>query len=171
MPKAVYPGTFDPITRGHLDIIVRACKVFDGLTILLAPNNRKQPFFSVEQRLSLIQQELKELPQKCDVEIFEGLLVDAVRQVGASVIVRGLRAISDYEYELQIASLNRGMAPEVETVFMLASEGSHYISSSLVKEISSHGGDVNSLVSPAVAKALQQAFHAPRQSPQSSYRP
>ena len=171
MTIAVYPGTFDPITRGHLDIIVRACKVFGGVTILLAPNNRKQPFFSVEQRLSLIQQELQELPYKCDVEIFEGLLVDAVRKIGASIIVRGLRAISDYEYELQIASLNRGLAPEVETVFMLASEGAHYISSSLVKEISSHGGDVSGLVSQGVAKALQQAFHAPRQSPQSSYVP
>lgn len=171
MPKAVYPGTFDPITRGHLDIIARACKVFGSLTVFLAPNNRKQPFFSVEQRLSLIQHELRELPYECEVEIFEGLLVDAVRKAGANVIVRGLRAISDYEYELQIASLNRGMAPEVETVFMLASEGSHYISSSLVKEICSHGGDVSSLVSNKVAKALQQAFHAPRQSPQSSYQP
>lgn len=156
----VYPGTFDPITKGHLDIIRRASRVVDHLVILIAPSTKKKPLFSLEKRIELAEIELKSLNISGEAQGFDGLLVEHMRTIGANVILRGLRAISDYEYELQIASMNRCLAPEIETIFLMASEGSHFISSSLVKEIASFKGDVGHLVSDNVEKELKACFAA-----------
>jgi pantetheine-phosphate adenylyltransferase len=157
---AVYPGSFDPITNGHLDIVARAAAVFDTVIIGVLANPRKSPMLPVETRISVIRAALGDgegpLLDHLEVKAFDGLTVDFCRQNGASAIVRGLRAISDFETEMQLAHNNRVLAPEVDTVFFMTSVANGYVSSSLVKEIATFGGDVSDLVPAPVAKALAE---------------
>ena len=154
---AVYPGTFDPITNGHLDILQRALRVFDRVIVTVAPNVRKNPLFTTDERIEFIRGAAGHAPG-LEYEVFEGLLVDFCRSVNASVIVRGLRALADFEYEFQFAHMNRRLAPGVDTVFFMTDERNHYVSSSLVKEVAGFGGDITGLVPPAVAAALAEKF-------------
>jgi len=153
---AVYPGSFDPITKGHEDLIHRSLEFVDQLIVAVAVNVAKQPLFSLEERVSLIKATVTD--QRVDVQSFEGLLAEFGKKVGASVIVRGLRAISDFEYEFQMALMNRNLAPKLETVFLVPAFDLTYLSSSLVREVARFGGDVSSLVHPAVQKALKRKF-------------
>lgn len=155
---AVYPGSFDPITFGHLDIINRALKIFDEVVIAVARNERKSPLFSVEERVDLIKAVLKQ-NERAKVDTFEGLLVDYVRSQKAQAIIRGLRAISDFEYELQMAQINRGISKDVETVFLMTSVFYSFLSSSIVKEVHSLKGPIDGLVPPLVKKALDAKFN------------
>ena len=150
---AIYPGTFDPITNGHVDLIHRASKLFDKVIVAIAINPGKAPTFSLAERVDLAEQTLTELD---NVEVcgFEGLLVDVAKQKKADVILRGLRAVSDFEHEFQLASMNRKMEPDVETLFLTPAEQFSYISSSLVREIAALGGDVSDFVAPCVSQAL-----------------
>ncbi len=152
---AVYPGTFDPITSGHADLIKRAARFYDRLIIAVADNRNKQSLFSLAERIELTQTVLAEF-ENVEVIGFDTLLVDFVHEMGGNVLLRGLRAVSDFEYEFQLASMNRKLAPEIETMFMTPSEQYSFISSSLVKEISALGGDVSEFVHPAVGLALQK---------------
>lgn len=158
---AVYPGTFDPITRGHVDVVSRAAAIFDHVVLAVAASERKDPAFSLEERVALANDVLAPIDNVSVVE-FSGLLVDFVRSQGAHVVIRGLRAIGDFEYEVQLANLNRRMAPDVETVFIAASQEYAFLSSSMVREISSHGGDVSDFVDPPVADALARVYGPPR---------
>lgn len=151
---AVYPGTFDPITNGHVDITRRALKIFDRVVIALAENVRKEPLFSITERRAMITDALGADP-RVEVDVFQGLLVDYVKRRKAEVVIRGLRAIADFEYEFQLAHMNRHLAPEVETVFLMTSQESFYVSSSLVKEVALMGGDVARMVPPSVVSALR----------------
>lgn len=155
---AVYPGTFDPITNGHLDILNRALALFDKVIVTIAVNQRKGPLFTVEERIQFIRDAMPQADGRLEFASFDGLLVDFCRQNGASVIVRGLRALADFEYEFQFAHMNRRLAPGVDTVFFMTDERNHYVSSSLVKEVASLGGDVNGLVPPAVVTALAAKY-------------
>jgi pantetheine-phosphate adenylyltransferase len=155
---AVYPGTFDPITNGHLDILERALAVFPTVVVTIAPNQRKNPLFSTTERMEFIRDALPQYGGRLEFEVFEGLLVDFCRRRGASVIVRGLRALADFEYEFQFAHMNRRLAPGVDTVFFMTDERNHYVSSSLVKEVASLGGDVNGLVPAPVVAALAAKY-------------
>ena len=150
----MYPGTFDPITNGHFDLIERAARFYDRLIIAVADNRNKHSLFPLEQRVALARSVTKNLP---NVEVigFSGLLVDFVQSVKGNVLLRGLRAVSDFEYEFQLASMNRKLAPDIETMFMTPAEQYAFISSSLVREISALGGNVSEFVHPEVAKALQ----------------
>jgi len=154
---AVYPGSFDPVTFGHLDIIERALKIFDGVIVAVARNSEKNSLFSVKERIELLSEILADRPQ-AKIETFDGLLVDFVRQRGASVIIRGLRAVSDFEYEFQLAQMNRSITKDVETLFMMTSVPYSYLSSSIVKEVSSLNGPVDKLVPPLVKTALDKKF-------------
>jgi pantetheine-phosphate adenylyltransferase len=154
---AVYPGSFDPITYGHLDIIERGLEVFDEIIIAVARNSGKKGLFSPEERIRHIREALGDNP-RVKVDTFEGLLVDYVVSTGAKVILRGLRAVSDFEYEFQIAQMNHNLKSEVETVFMMTSVPYGYLSSSIVKEVASLKGPVESLVPPVVRKALAEKF-------------
>ncbi len=145
LKTAVYPGSFDPITCGHLDIIKRSCKLFDKVIVAVLNNSQKNPLFSVEERVELIKKCTKDIPN-CEVHSFSGLLADFAHQVGAHSIIRGLRAISDFEYEFQLALLNKKLAPDVETVFMVTNLNCLYISSSVVKEICRFGGNSEGLI-------------------------
>jgi len=153
---AVYPGSFDPITRGHEDLIHRSLAFVDKVVVAVAVNVAKQPLFALEERVALIRQCVHD--PHVEVRSFDGLLVDFARSVGASVIVRGLRAVSDFEYEFQMALMNRNLAPTIETVFLVPAFDLTYLSSSLVREVARFGGDVSALVHPAVQQALQQKF-------------
>ena len=150
---AVYPGTFDPITNGHLDIIQRGSRLFDRVIVAIASNADKTPMFDAKERAAFILEAVAELPN-VEVDTFSGLLVDYLRRRRAHVIVRGLRAISDFEYEFQMALMNRRLDSEAETVFMMPAEAYSYLSSRLVKEVVALGGDVSGLVPAAVADAL-----------------
>lgn len=154
---AVYPGSFDPVTFGHLDIIDRALQIFDGVVVAVARNSEKNALFSVPERLALLSEILKDKP-KASVETFDGLLVDFVQKRGASVIIRGLRAVSDFEFEFQLAQMNRSITKQVETLFMMTSVPYSYLSSSIVKEVSSLNGPVDKLVPPLVKAALDAKF-------------
>ena len=145
MKIAVYPGSFDPITCGHLDIIKRSCELFDKVIVAVLNNTQKSPLFSVAERVELIKKCTKDIPN-CEVESFSGLLVDFVHQSGANIVIRGLRAISDFEYEFQMALLNKKLAPDIETVFMVTNLNCLYISSSVVKEICHFGGNADGLI-------------------------
>jgi pantetheine-phosphate adenylyltransferase len=151
---AVYPGTFDPITNGHADILRRSLKLFDRVVVALAENVRKQPLFSIDERREMIRGALGGDP-RMEIDAFQGLLVDYVQRRKAGVVIRGLRALADFEYEFQLAHMNRHLAPEVETLFLMTSEESFYVSSSLVKEVALMGGDVSRMVPPAVVEALR----------------
>ena len=155
---AVYPGTFDPVTNGHIDILERSLMLFDRVIVALATNPRKQPLFSADERVSFIRGAVGDCDSKLDFDSFEGLLVDYCRRVGARFIVRGLRALADFEYEFQFAHMNRRLAPGLDTVFFMTDERNHYVSSSLVKEVASFGGDITGLVPPQVATALAAKF-------------
>jgi pantetheine-phosphate adenylyltransferase len=151
---AIYPGSFDPITNGHLDLIDRGARLFDRLIVAILRNESKEPLFSVEERIEMLREVAASYPN-VDVDSFHGLLVDYAADKGASVIIRGIRAISDYEYELQMALMNRRLAPGIETVFLMASEDYSFISSRLVKEVISLGGDISGLVPPRVEVRLR----------------
>ena len=161
---AVYPGTFDPITNGHLDILERALHIFQKVIVTIAPNVRKNPLFTATERMQFIKDALPQHQDRLEYAIFEGLLVEFCTSHGATVIVRGLRALADFEYEFQFAHMNRRLAPGVDTVFFMTDERNHYVSSSLVKEVASLGGDVTGLVPPAVVRALA-AKYAKKESP------
>jgi len=150
---AIYPGTFDPITRGHSDLVERSSKLFDRVIVALAANPGKTPVFSLEERIGLAQTTLADYD---NVEIcgFDGLLVDFAHQKGANIIVRGLRAVSDFEYEFQLAGMNRKLAPDIETLFLAPAEQYTYISSSLVREVASLGGDVSPFVHEKIVAEL-----------------
>jgi len=150
---AVYPGTFDPVTNGHLDLVERASRHFDRLVIAILRNEDKAPVFTVEERIALLEDAVRPWPN-VGVATFDGLLVAYARQVGASVIVRGLRALSDFEYELQMAMMNRRLSPDLETVFLMPSEAYSYVSSRLVREVARLGGDTRGLVPDNVRDAL-----------------
>jgi pantetheine-phosphate adenylyltransferase len=154
---AVYPGSFDPITNGHVDIIRRALRVFDKLIILIAYNPAKTSLFTVEERIELIRAVIGDEP-RIKVDSFSGLLVDYVKKEEAQVILRGLRAVSDFEYEFQMALINRRLDRDIETVFLMTGYKWFYTSSQLVKEAAGHGGSVRGLVPDAVLQALQQKF-------------
>lgn len=143
--KAVYPGSFDPLTKGHLDIIKRAAKLYDEVIVAILVNTTKNYLFSEEERLQIIREEVQDLPN-VRVESFTGLLVDFCRKNDVGVIVRGLRAISDYEYEMQIAQMNRNLDEEIETVFLMTKTKYSFISSSIVKEVARFGGDIRNIV-------------------------
>ncbi len=159
---AVYPGSFDPITNGHLDIVARAAAVFDTVIIGVLANPRKTPLLPVETRIAVIREALdagaRPLADRLDVTAFDGLTVDFCHAVNASAIVRGLRAVSDFESEMQLAHNNRVLAPDLDTVFFMTSVENGYVSSSLVKEIASFGGDVSGMVPAAAHRALATAF-------------
>jgi len=151
---AIYPGSFDPVTNGHLDVIQRASAIFDQLIVAVTQNVEKDALFPVKERVEMLESITFEW-QNVQVEVFNGLLVDYARNQGASVILRGIRAVSDYEYELQMAMMNRKLEPDIETVFMLPGEPYSYLSSRLVREIARLGGPVKDLVPPIVAERLR----------------
>lgn len=154
---AVYPGSFDPPTRGHTDLVHRSLVLADQVIVAIARNSTKEPLFPVEERLAMLRTAVGDDP-RVSYQSFEGLLVDFARQVGGTLIVRGLRAVSDFEYEFQMAMMNRHLLPGLETVFLVPPEDATYLSSSLVREVARYGGDVSSLVHPVVAEALRRRF-------------
>jgi len=166
MRTGLYPGTFDPITLGHIDIIKRACSLVDRLVIGVAINRDKGPLFSLEQRVAMVEEECAFWAKKTGVEIvahpFENLLIDCARDVGAQVIVRGLRAVADFEYEFQMVGMNRQLDNSIETVFLMAEAEHQAIASKLVKEIARLGGDVSKFVTPPVKDALHQMYPSDR---------
>ncbi len=158
MSLAVYPGTFDPITNGHVDILLRSLALFDKVVVAIATNPNKTPLFALEERIHFIREALGDKSERVEFDHNEGLLVDYCKARGASTIVRGLRALADFEYEFQLAHMNRRLAPGIDTVFFMTDERNHYVSSSLVKEVASFGGDVSGLVPAAVADALSKTY-------------
>lgn len=157
----LYPGTFDPITKGHLHIIQRASHLVDRLIIGVAENTGKSPMFTLEQRLDMVREDIETLHDKgCPIEVirFDNLLIDFARAQGASCIFRGLRAVSDFEYEFQMTGMNARLAPDIETVFLMASDKWQFVSSSFIKEIARLGGDVEQFVTPATLKRVLEAF-------------
>ncbi|HWP35056.1 MAG TPA: pantetheine-phosphate adenylyltransferase [Thermodesulfobacteriota bacterium] len=164
MPRiAVYPGSFDPITNGHLDLIDRGVEIADRLVVAVARNVEKQTLFSVDERLALIRASLtgRRSAERVEVDAFDGLLVEYAAAKGATMILRGLRAVSDFEYEFQMALMNRQLAPKIETVFMMTSVKYSFLSSRLVKEVAGYGGPVADMVPPPVAEALRARFARP----------
>jgi len=155
--RAIYPGTFDPITNGHIDVINRSLKIFDEVIIAVAPSRKKTPLFNIDERIKLIQASVKDI-KGAKVEKFDTLLVNYVKEKGSFVIIRGLRAVSDFEYELQMALMNRKLDPEIETVFLMPNQEYTFLSSTLVKEIAAFGGCLRGLVPPPVEKALKGKY-------------
>jgi len=155
---AIYPGSFDPLTYGHIDVIERSARLFDRVIVSILTNAQKAPLFSVDERTEIMREILKPRFPNVEVEVFHGLLVDYAAQKKAQVIVRGIRAVTDYEYEFQMALMNRRLKPEIETVFMMPAEKYSYLSSRLVKEIAELGGSVAGLVPETVEKRLKQRF-------------
>jgi pantetheine-phosphate adenylyltransferase len=158
MSVAVYPGTFDPITNGHVDIVERSLSLFDRVVVALATNPRKAPLFSFEERLALVSNTVGKRDGRVCFTAFDGLLVEFCAREKATCIVRGLRALADFEYEFQFAHMNRRLAPALDTVFLMTDERNFYVSSSLVKEVASLGGDVTGLVPVSVAAALAAKY-------------
>jgi len=155
MIKAVYPGTFDPLTRGHEDLVRRAATLFDRLVVAIADSKAKRPFFTLEERIAMAREVLADI-KNVEVTGFSSLLTEFVRKQGARVVLRGLRAVSDFEYEFQLAGMNRNLYPEMETVFLTPSEQHMFISATLVREIATLGGDVTKFVHPTVARRLKE---------------
>lgn len=154
---AIYPGTFDPVTNGHTDLMLRGAQMFDRLVVAVAPNRAKRPLFSLQERVDLVEAVLADLAlPNVEVRSFSTLLVDFARSIGAKVIVRGLRAVSDFEYEFQLAGMNRRLEPDIETVFLAPAEQYAFLSSSMVREIAMLGGNVSPFVDPRVGKALHR---------------
>ena len=158
MRRAIYPGSFDPVTNGHLDVIERAAKLFDEVLVAVAVNSQKQPLFTVEERLDLLQRTTAAHGGKVRLVRLEGLLVDYARAAGASAIIRGLRAVSDFEFEFQMALMNRKLEPHVETIFLMPKEEYTYLSSRIIKEIARLGGEVGSFVPSCVGVALREKY-------------
>ena len=156
---AVFPGSFDPVTNGHLDIVRRGLAVFGRVRLAILLNSEKKPLFSVEERLEILREAFRG-NKRVELDTFSGLLVDYARQVGASVILRGIRAISDFDYEFQMALMNRRLDPRIETVFMMPAESYTYVSSRLVKEVFQLGGRVSDLVPPVVERRLREKYRA-----------
>ena len=154
---AVYPGTFDPITNGHTDLVSRAAKVFPKVIVAIAESPHKKPLFDLEERIQLARKGMRDL-ENVEVVGFDNLLAEFVQQIGATVIIRGLRAVSDFEYEFQLASMNRHLAPDVETMFLTPDENFSFISSTLVKEIARLDGDVSEFVDAEVREAMARRF-------------
>jgi len=150
---ALYPGTFDPITNGHIDLVQRAAKLFDSVIVAIASSSKKNPKFTLEKRIELAEKVLSDCPN-VSVKGFDILLIDFAHQQNATVLIRGLRAVSDFEYEFQLASMNRNLAPDLESVFLMPADEYSFISSSLVKEVAALGGDVSKFVHPLVYEAL-----------------
>ncbi len=159
---AIYPGTFDPITNGHLDLVVRATEIFETIIVAVADNLTKSSLFSIEERVELASEVLSDL-HNVRVMGFNNLLIDFAKQNGAGVILRGLRAVSDFEYEFQLAGMNRRMAPDLDTMFLTPAEQHAFISSSLVREIAKLGGDVSSFVPETIQRSLDRKFKSIRQ--------
>ena len=157
MKKALYPGTFDPITLGHIDIISRALHLFDEVTIAIATSETKTPLFSVEERIRQIELIFKGNKQVRTI-VFTGLVVDLAKQEGVNVLIRGLRAVSDFEYEFQLANMNRAMSPDLESIFLIPKAKFSFLCSTLVREIASMGGKLSAFVDPIVEKALRKRF-------------
>lgn len=157
MKTGIYPGTFDPITNGHLDLVKRGLRIFDEIIIAVAPSPKKQPLFSLEERMKLIREAVKDC-RNVKVEAFNGLLVDYAKSKSGAAIIRGLRAVSDFEYELQIALMNRRLDMTIETVFMMPSEEYSYLTSTIVKEVASFGGSIKGLVPEVVERAIREKF-------------
>ncbi|WCK53023.1 pantetheine-phosphate adenylyltransferase [Aneurinibacillus sp. Ricciae_BoGa-3] len=162
MSIAVIPGSFDPVTYGHLDIIKRGAKVFDKVIVSVLINRNKSPIFTVEERMELLREVTQKMPN-VEVDSFHGLLVDYMHTKGARAIIKGLRAVSDFEYEMQMASINRLLDQKIETFFMMTNNQFSFLSSSIVKEVAKYNADVSSLVPPIVEKALKQKFQEPRE--------
>jgi len=163
--RCIYPGSFDPVTNGHLNIICRSLKIFDKVTVAIAINARKKPLFSMKERVSQIKTVLKDALSaedfsRVDVDSFEGLLVTYAEKKGACAIVRGLRAVSDFEYEFQMTSMNHKLNPQIETIFMMTDENNFYISSQTVKEVAALGGSVEEFVPRHVKEKLQKKYPA-----------
>ena len=156
--KAIYPGTFDPLTNGHSDLVERAAKMFDHVTFAIAYNPNKQPFFTLDERVALANEVLGHIPN-VDVIGFSGLLADLAKEQHANLLVRGLRAVSDFEFELQLANMNRSLNPDLESIFLTPSVENSFISSSLVKEVALHQGDISQFVHPAVEQALKEKIN------------
>ncbi len=152
--RAIYPGTFDPLTNGHLDLIARGSKIFDHLVVAILNNSEKQPLFPVAERVEMLVEATREF-ENISVSTFDGLLVEFARQQQAQALLRGIRAISDYEYEFQMALMNRRLAPQLETVFMMPAEKYSYVSSRLIREVFRLGGSVEGLVPPSVVERMQ----------------
>jgi pantetheine-phosphate adenylyltransferase len=159
LPKVLCPGSFDPPTNGHIDVIERAARWFDGVVVAVIANPSKEPLFSLEERKELLEGSLDHL-DNVEIESFSGLLVDFARDRGLSVVVKGLRAVSDFEYELQMAQMNAALSPGFDTMFVTAKPSWAFLSSSLVKQVARYGGSVEGLVPPVVSKALIERHHA-----------
>ena len=157
---AIYPGSFDPITNGHVDLIHRGLAIFDRVVVAVARNPRKSTLFAIDERVSMIKKTLGDNP-RVEVTAFEGLLIDHVRAMGAKTLMRGMRALADFEYEFQFAHMNRRLAPEIDTVFMMTNDENFYVSSSLIKEVAAFGGNVSGLVPECVEEALKAKFAKP----------
>jgi len=157
MKTAIYPGTFDPITNGHTDLIERASRLFDRVIVAIAQSSKKSPLLNLSERVELCQKVLSHL-DNVEVSGFSMLMTEFARQNSASILIRGLRAVSDFEYEFQLATMNRAIYPDLETVFLTPSEQNIFISSSLIREIASFNGDISNFVDPAVEQALKQRF-------------
>lgn len=159
MKTAIYPGSFDPVTLGHYDIIERSSKIFDKLIVGVLNNSAKSPLFSVEERVNMLKDVTSRFPN-VEVQSFAGLLIDFVRSNDANVIVRGLRAITDFEYELQLAQMNRVIAPEIDTLFLTTNLKYAYLSSSMAKEVAMYGGDISPFLSPEIAEKVREKYAA-----------
>ena len=159
MKTAIYPGSFDPVTLGHYDIIERSSKIFDKLIVGVLNNSAKSPLFSVEERVNMLKDVTSHFPN-VEVQSFAGLLIDFVRSNDANVNVRGLRAITDFEYELQLAQMNRVIAPEIDTLFLTTNLKYAYLSSSMAKEVAMYGGDISSFLSPEIAEKVREKYAA-----------
>ncbi len=161
MPAAIYPGSFDPLTNGHLSLIQRGLQMFDRIIVALLINPKKQPLFTIEERVAMIRDAVKD--PRCEIDSFQGLLVDYAQKKGVNVVLRGLRAVSDFEYEFQLANMNRKLRPDIETVFMMTGEDYFYVSSNLVREVASLGGNVQGLVPPNVLSKLKAKYSGGKQ--------
>jgi pantetheine-phosphate adenylyltransferase len=157
---AVYPGTFDPVTKGHIDLVERSLSIFDVLVVAVAENPKKAPLFSLNERISMFTAVTAKYQRRVVIEGFDGLLVDYVKRKKAAAIIRGLRAVSDFEYEMQMALMNRRLDSDIETVFLMPNEEYSFITSTIVKEAASYGGDVSSLVPRVVMEKLKKKFRA-----------
>lgn len=154
---AIYPGTFDPITNGHIDVIERASSIFDSVVVVIAKNPKKEALFAESERLEMVKDAVKHLPN-VKVEITDTLTVDFAKKVGAIAIIRGIRAVSDFDYEFQIGLMNRKLCPELTTIFLMPNEKYTYLNSSIIRELSRYGADVSDFVPPLVAKKLREKF-------------
>jgi pantetheine-phosphate adenylyltransferase len=157
---AIYPGTFDPLTNGHLDIVERAARLFDRLIVLVADNPTKEPIFSAAERVQMIQEAVASLPDQTGITVdsYRGLTVDYARRVGAQAMIRGLRAVTDFEWEFQLALINQKLDPEVETVCLMTAQEHSFLSASMVRELAQFGGDLDDLVPPHIATALRRVY-------------